>query len=127
MNSFLSKDYLDSFYSKALDEQYVALRLNLSPEKRNCEKPIRRFQQDSASDSTSAEEDCLKEDSYSIFGCNLFEKSLKTLKIKDALASGWLENLLTEKKKLLVRILRTRSKAPRSSGKVKNHSSFLHN
>ena len=37
MNSYLSKDYLDSFYSRALDEQYEALRMNLL--KKNCKKP----------------------------------------------------------------------------------------
>ena len=128
MNSYLSKDYLDWFYSNALDEPYEVLRRDLSPSKRNSRKTMRRPQHESYSDSTSAEEDSQKEEKCSIFNCNMFEKSQKTLKIKDALVFGWRENVLAEKKKLLVKLVRSKAttKVSRSIGKGKNYANFLH-
>ena len=118
MNSYFSKDYLDTFYSKPIDEHYEQLKPNSSQLKNKSEKKSFRLAANGyTSDSTSAEEDSLKKrnkkkPTRSIFNCNLFEKSQKTLKIKEALANGWRENLVSEKKELLVKILRGKGRSP---------------
>jgi hypothetical protein len=118
MNSYFSKDYLDTFYSKPIDEHYELLKPNSSLLKNKLEKKSLRLTATGyTSDSTSAEEDSLKKrnkkkPTRSIFNCNLFEKSQKTLKIKEALANGWRENLVSEKKELLVKILRGKGRSP---------------
>jgi hypothetical protein len=123
MNPYFSKDYLDTFYSKPIDEHYERLKFNSCQGRNKTEKKTFRIAAaDYTSDSTSAEEDCLKVKnrkklSRSIFNCNLFEKTQKTLKIKEALANGWRENLVSEKKQILVKILKGKGKS----------AFFLHN
>lgn len=111
MNSYLSKDYLDSFYSKPVDEHYFKQRnRNNQINNSNNKKSKRKGHQKVTYDSTSAEEDCndrpASQFTKSIFNNNLFETKKQKLKIKDVLTHAWRENLLFEKNKIFSKILR---------------------
>ena len=123
MNSYLSKDYLDSFYSKAVDEHYDKQKTRCFEKSiNNLEKKMKKTNFNLFYyDSTSAEEDSSEAKidfaTKSIFNKNLFEKKRKILKIGDVLTYGWRENVIIQKSKILTKILK----------KTLNNSFFSHN